>query len=123
MITPVENGSTSSGAQPSSCADRDADGARIREARFAGARVGVAGIDDETRESRGRARAGRQDASRHTVTGAAQNRFCVKTPAATVPGSARMSRTSSRSQFLIFAAVAPSVMPGTGSSDSAVGGV
>ena len=57
------------------------------------------------------------------MTGAAQKRFCVNTPAATVPGSQTTSSTSLRSQFLIFAAAAPSVTPGTGSSDSAVGGV
>ena len=57
------------------------------------------------------------------MTGAAQNRFCVNTPAATVPASATTRTTSSRVQFLILAAAVPSTMPGTGVSDSGVGGV
>ena len=55
---------------------------------------------------------------RHTVTGAAQKRFCVNTPAATVPSSNATSSTSSRCQFLIFAAAVPSLTPGTGKRSS-----
>ena len=60
---------------------------------------------------------------RHTITGAAQKRFCVNTPAATVPASNTASSRSSRCQFLIFAAAVPSVTPGTGSNSSGRGGV
>ena len=57
------------------------------------------------------------------VTGAAQKRFCVNTPAATAPGSSSDRAADRCGQFLMLAAAAPSVTPGTGSSDSAVGGV
>ena len=53
----------------------------------------------------------------------AQKRFCVNTPLATVPGAATTRSTSSRSQLLTRAAVAPSAMPGTGNNASGVGGV
>ena len=52
--------------------------------RFAGAGVRVAGIDDERADA---ARTLRARCARQTVTGAAQKRFCVNTPAATVPAS------------------------------------
>ena len=47
MITPVENGSTCSGRQPSRRGERGAGRARAREPVGAGAGVGVAGVDQQ----------------------------------------------------------------------------
>ena len=45
MITPVENGSTCSGASVQLARQRDAGGARARQPVLAGAGVGIAGVD------------------------------------------------------------------------------
>ena len=53
MITPVENGSTCSGVAAERARDGVAACARSREARLAGAGVGVAGVDDQRADRRG----------------------------------------------------------------------
>ena len=93
MITPVENGSTCSGATAEPRGQRGAGRARARQAVLAGAGVGVAGVDDD--RARRRRRAAR--CSRHSCTGAAQKRFGVKTPATDGP---RSSSTTVRSRRL-----------------------
>jgi hypothetical protein len=116
MITPVENGSTSPGAQSSI----EATAAHVLSA----AAMPAAPVRRwHCLRSRQRIRPPPARCSRHTITGAAQKRFCVNTPAAVVPGSNTASSTSSRSQRLIFAAAVPSRTPGTGSKSSARGGV
>ena len=55
---------------------RDAGGARARQAVLAGAGIGVAGVDHHRANRRSPA----ARCSRHTCTGAAQKRFCVNTP-------------------------------------------
>ena len=63
MITPVENGSTCVGSQPSRPASAAQVCARVRQAVLAGARVGVAGVDDQRadRSRRSRRRCSRAD--------------------------------------------------------------
>ena len=110
MMTPVEKGSTSSALQPSVIATTS-------HVAFASAMpdspVPAFALPALTTSARMRPEPARW--RRHTVTGAAQKRFCVNTPAATVPSSNSTSSTSSRCQFFIFAAAVPSVTPGTGS--------
>ena len=122
MMTPVENASTCSGAQCASCAAVPHVACAAAMPASPVPAFALPALTISARKSSPRCRCASR-CCRQTMTGAAQNRFCVKTPAATVPGSATTSTTSSRSQFLIFAAAVPSAMPGTGSSDSAVGGV
>ena len=110
MMTPVENGSTASLAQPSI----DATAAQVARAS-ASPRSPVPAFALPALTTSARERAVRREVARGTrVTGAAQNRFCVNTPAATVPGSQTTSTTSLRSHFLMRAAAAPSETPGTG---------
>ncbi len=122
MITPVENGRTASGAQPSAAATA----AQVASASaMPGAPVPALALPALTISAR-RPWAAPPSADRcrrQTVTGAAQKRFRVNTPAAVVPCSNATSRTSSRCQFLIRAAAAPSVTPATGSRSAGRGGV
>ena len=118
MMTPVENGSTCCSGQPSI----DATAAQVvSAAAIPGAPVPALALPALTTSAR--MRPARSRWRRQTVTGAAQKRFCVNTPAAVVPGSNTTSSTSSRCQFLIFAAAVPSVTPGTGSRSAGSGGV
>ena len=96
MITPVENGSTCCGAQPSiaATAAQVASAAAMPAAPVPAFALPALTISARMPPVCARWR-------RHTCTGAAQNRFCVKTPAAVVPGSNTASSTSSRCQFLI----------------------
>ena len=121
MITPVENGSTCSAVQPT----RRAALAQVARAASSPcspvpALALPALITSARKSSRRSCCAWR--CARQITTGAAQKRFCVKTPAAIEPGSATISTTSSRIQLLIFAAAVPRAMPGTGNSDSGFGG-
>jgi len=118
MITPVENTSTSCIGQPSIDA---AAAAVVRASAIPRSPVPAFALPAFTTSARIRPLSERW--RRHTITGAAQKRFCVNTPAAAVPGSQTTRSTSSRSQFLMRAATAPSATPGTGSSESGVGGV
>jgi hypothetical protein len=118
MITPVENGSTSRGAQSSI----EATAAHVLSAAaMPAAPVPALALPALTTSARSRPAPAR--CWRHTITGAAQKRFCVNTPAAVVPASNTARSTSSRSQRLIFAAAVPSLTPGTGNKSSARGGV
>src|SRR4051812_45387506 len=56
------------------------------------------------------------------ITGAAQKRFCVNTPATVVPGARRITRTSLRFGLRTAAMAVPSSTPGTGWSESGFGG-
>ena len=122
MITPVEKGRTSSGAQSMSRATATHSARASASPLSPVPAFALPALTTKARKSLP-AECWRARCSRQTMTGAAQNRFCVKTPAATVPRSQRTRRTSLRAQFLIDAAVAPSNTPATGSNDSAVGGV
>ena len=118
MITPVENGSTCSIGH----ASIDATAAAVVPASaMPRSPVPAFALPALTTSARSCPLAAR--CLRHTITGAAQKRFRVNTPAATVPGSQTTRSTSLRSHFLIRPAAAPSATPGTGSSDSGVGGV
>ena len=122
MMTPVENTSTCSGAQPTSAAAFAHVARASASPELPVPALALPALTTSARKSSRRCRSAAR-CSRHTTTGAAQKRFCVKTPPAAVPGAASTKSTSSRSQSLIRAAAVPSAMPGTGSNESAVGGV
>ena len=119
MITPVENGSTCSGAQLELARQRDAGRARARQAVLAGAGVGVAGVDHQRADAAVRAPGARGT----TCTGAAQKRFCVNTPAdrGALVDAARPSR-SLRLALRTPASATPSATPGTGDAARAGSG-
>ena len=108
MMTPVENGSTASVAQPTS---RAAAAQVVRASARPRSPVPALALPALTTSARIDPACAR--CSRQIVTGAAQKRFCVKTPAACVPGARLTSRRSSRDQFLIRAAAVPSAAPAT----------
>ena len=118
MMTPVENGSTSRAAQPSidATAAQVASAAAIPASPVPALALPALTTSARTRPSPSRCR-------RQTMTGAAQKRFRVNTPAATVPASKAATSRSSRSHRLIFAAAVPSRTPGTGSKSAGAGGV
>jgi hypothetical protein len=118
MITPVEYGSTWSTGQPTSLAAAAQVACASASPRSPVPALALPALITSARSAPPAARC-----SRHTITGAAQNRFRVNTPAAAVPGSHTTTTTSLRSQVLMRAAAEPSAMPGTGSSESCVGGV
>ena len=62
MITPVENGSTSSGAQRKHLADRGARRTRCVQSRLTGTGIRVAGVDDQRAKRSHRCDAGTRDA-------------------------------------------------------------
>jgi len=114
-ITPVENGSTCSGAMSA----RRASSTQVsRAATRPGSPVPAFAFPVLIT----RARIGlppartRSRFSRHTVTGAAQKRFCVKTPPTVAPSSTEMTSTSLRFGLRMFASAQPSVTPATGCS-------
>ena len=87
MITPVENGSTCVGlAAEQRRPPHSQTCARVAMPVLAGAGIGVAGIDHQRADRRS------VECSRQTITGAAQKRFWVKTPA--TRGAAREAMTS-----------------------------
>ena len=110
MITPVENGSTCCSPQPSI----DATAAQVVSAAAiaggAGAGVGVARVDDQRADVRAALEVAATDDHRRRAEAVAREHA-----GRAVPGSNTASSTSSRSQFLTFAAAVPSVTPGTGS--------
>ena len=122
MITPVENGSTSCIVHPTMLATA----AQVVSASASPlAPVPALALPALTTSARSEAPPvpSRARWRRQTVTGAAQKRFWVNTPAATVPGSNSATSTSSRAQFLIFAAAVPSATPATGRRSEGLGGV
>ena len=110
MITPVENGSTCSGAQPSCARQRDAGGARARQAVLAGAGVGVAGVDHQARmpQPRGQVLA----AHLHRRGAEAVLREHAGRPRA--PSSISTTVRSLRLALRMPASATPSATPGTG---------
>ena len=118
MITPVEYVSTSCSGQ----ARIDAKAAAVVAASATPrSPVPAFALPALTTSPRSRPLAAR--CARQSATGAAWKRFCVNTPAASVPGSQTTTSTSSRSQFLMRAAAVPRATPGTGRSAPGAGGV
>ena len=118
MMTPVEKGSTSSGRTIKFRGRSGAGRPRVRQTPRPVPALALPALITSARTGACRARCSRQ-----TVTGAAQKRFRVKTPAAWVPGARLISSRSSRDQLLMRAGAVPSATPGTGNSCSGVGGV
>src|SRR5262249_37213665 len=112
MMTPVENGSTCDGEQPSSCASS----LQVRRAAATPSRP-VPAFAQPVFTTRARIDPSRSLAdrcSRATVTGAAQKRFDVNTPATRAPSSSLMTRRSLRPALRMFASATPSATPATG---------
>ena len=118
MMTPVEKGSTSCTAQPT----RPAAVAQTLRAS-ASPRSPVQALALPAFTTSARIVIPRARCSRHRITGAAEKRFWVKIPQACAPCAEVIRSTSSRDQSLMPAAAVPSMMPGTGSSCSGIGGV
>jgi hypothetical protein len=57
----------------------------------------------------------------HSCTGAAQKRFCVKTPETVAPSARRITSKSLRLALRTPASAWPSSMPGTGFNSAATG--
>ena len=109
MITPVENGSTCSGAQPSS----RASAAQVERARARpSAPVPALALPVLTRSARTSPPAAR--CSRQSCTGAAQKRLAVKTPATEAPGSSLTTVRSLRLGLRMPAMAVPMARPETG---------
>lgn len=112
-ITPVENGSTCAASRPA----RRASSAQVSRV-FArpGSPVPAFALPVFTTSARMPAPPARTFArcSRHTITGAAQKRFSVNTPATVAPSSTEMTSTSLRFGLRMFASAQPSVTPATG---------
>ena len=109
MITPVENGSTCSGRQPSS----RASAAQVERARARpSAPVPALALPVLMRSARMLSPAAR--CSRQSCTGAAQNRFAVKTPATRAPGSSTTTVRSRRFALRMPAMAVPRERPAIG---------
>src|SRR5882672_10603443 len=118
MITPVENGSTSRGSQPS----RRATASQLSLASARPARpVPALALPVLTTS----ARVGRPEArcSLATCTGAAQKRFCVNTPATRASCASATTSRSLRPDLRIPAWATPSLTPFTGDRSSGPGGL
>ena len=94
MITPVENGRTCPACGRERLLGRGAGLARRGKALLAGARVRARRCSPRCARI---GAPGRRRCSRQTVTGAAQKRFCVKTPATRLPSASATTRRSLRS--------------------------
>jgi hypothetical protein len=91
-----------------------------RQAQFAGAGIGVAGVDQQ----RGIGLPLVLAAARWALaicTGAAQKRFSVNTPATVAVGASFITSTSLRFGFLMPASAKPISTPATGFSSEAMG--
>ncbi len=116
MMTPVENGSTCSGAQPS----RRASAAHVERARTRpSAPVPALALPVLMRIARTPAPAAR--CSRHSCTGAAQNRLAVNTPATDAPGSRTTTVRSLRLGLRMAALAVPMARPATEDNAAASG--
>src|SRR5882672_584 len=118
MITPVENGSTSRGSQPS----RRAAASQLATASATPVcPVPALALPVLTTS----ARVGLPEArcALATCTGAAQKRFLVNTPATFDPFASATTSRSLRPDLRMPACAAPSVTPRTGSRSSALGGL
>src|SRR6267142_3140817 len=118
MITPVENGSTSRGSQPSS---RAACSQLARASAIPALPVPALALPVLTTSARVALPEAR--CSLATCTGAAQKRFWVNTPATLVPSASAMSSRSLRPDLRIPASVTPSLTPSTGRRSSGLGGL
>ena len=117
MMTPVENGSTSCAAQatvPATAAQT------VCASASPAAPVPALALPALTMSARIGERSAR--CWRQMLTGAAQKRFCVNTPATCVPGARLASSRSSRDQPLMRAGAVPRATPGTGSKSSGARG-
>ena len=116
IITPVENGSTCSALQ----LNMFATSAQVaRAATNPGSPVPALAFPVLTTSARTPSPAAR--CSRATITGAAQKRLCVKTPATVVWGAKCTSSKSLRPGFLMPASAVPISTPLTGSRALATG--
>ena len=117
MITPVENGSTCSGARSSKrAAATQVVRARTRPSCPVPA-FALPVLTTMARTSWPLAKC-----SRLTCTGAAQKRFCVNTPATAVPSSSRNTVRSLRPTLRMPASATPIRTPGTAWMSAACGG-
>ena len=116
MMTPVEYGSTDCGSTPSALA-KAAQVARASASPCAP----VPALALPVLISRARTGWPLARCSRQTCTGAAQNRFCVKTPATLAPGSSRKTVRSRRPALRMPACAVPMRTPAIGSKDSGAG--
>ena len=118
MITPVENGSTCSGARSRCCASAmQAVRARTRPSSPVPA-LALPVLMSSVRMPTPAARC-----SRHTCTGAAQKRFCVNTAATCVPSSSTISTRSRRLALRMPAIATPRRTPATLYRSAASGAV
>ena len=115
-ITPVENGSTASGAQP---IKRAAASQVLRAAAKPCAPVPQFALPALTKIARMGTPALMR--SRHTSTGAAAKLFCVNTPATRVPGAKRISIKSRRPALRMPASAKPSSTPAIAASAAGSG--
>ncbi len=115
-ITPVENGSTSRGAQPS----RPATASQVARAATMPCSP-VAALAMPVLITSARRLPSPARCSRQTVTGAAQQRFWVNTPAARLPGTSSTSVRSRRSFLRMPASAVPRRTPATGNRASGAG--
>src|SRR5262245_31052292 len=114
MITPVENGSTSSTSQPR----WPASASQTCSARLMpSSPVPALALPVLTTS----ACTAFFTFLRARTTGAAQKRFCVNTPATVVPGARRITSRSLRPGFFTPAIATPRSTPGIGSRESAFG--
>ncbi len=122
MITPVENGSTWRAFSPSNAAAAS----QVRRARARpSAPVPAFALPVLMTSARMPSwpSALPTRCSRHTCTGAAQKRFCVNTPATTVPASSTNATRSLRLALRTPAIAMPTRTPGTGCRSAGLGAV
>src|SRR3989338_3814476 len=118
MMTPVENGRICVALQPS----RPASAAQVVRASCMPCSP-VPALALPVLTSSARMPSGCARCSRATITGAAQKRFWVNTPATRAPSLNCITSKSLRFSRLMFASVTPKETPATGNSCAAAGGV
>src|SRR5262245_14293385 len=118
MITPVENGSTSRGSQPSCRAAASQLALASASPVFPVPAFALPVFTTSARVGRPKARC-----SLATWTGAAQKRLRVNTPATLAPCASVTSSRSLRPDLRIPASATPSLTPFTGSRSSGPGGL
>ena len=118
MITPVEKGKIWLSLQPS----RPASAAQLVRASFKPCWP-LPAFALPVLTSNARIPSGSKRCSRAMITGAAQKRFLVNTPATRAPSLSCITSKSLRFSRLIFASAIPSKTPATGNRFAATGGV
>ena len=116
MITPVENGKIWLALQPSKPASA---AQQVRASIKPCSPVPALALPVLT--SSARIPPGDERCSRATVTGAAQKRFLVNTPATLAPSHNCITNKSLRFSLLMFASATPNEIPATGNSSDATG--